>query len=64
MYLIRGKYNKYLSQIRGKWGKFCRKSGATRMNFVTNQGQQGVLQVEIAFDYKRQIKLFYPFYRL
>ena len=31
----------------------CRKSGASGVNFVTNQGQQGVLQVEIAFDYKR-----------
>ena len=26
-------------QIRGKLGKFCRKSGATWGNFVANQGQ-------------------------
>ena len=47
------KSNEYLSQIRGKWGEFCRKSGASGVNFVTNQGQVGVLQVEIALDYKR-----------
>ena len=34
-------------QIRGKLGKFCRKSGATWEIFVANQGQVGKFLLQI-----------------